>query len=156
MCGDVMHAISIFSTKVFVHYRHLTQSVPSLLSILQFCNQDPVNIIVGLWWAITLLFSICLIPKIQYKDQKPQSGEKLLVENHESPVGYQVPLLPDFEIDPGMADTGSKCLSLRFELIVGVILAIAGGAGMITLAFTSWDEDFYSELTNSTLGDGRL
>lgn len=98
---------------------------------------------------ITLLCSICLVRRIPYEDQKPHSGEKLLVENHASPVGYQVPSLPDFEIDPGMATTGSKCLSLRFEFIVGVIMAIGVGSGIITLAFTSWDENFYHEITET-------
>ena len=104
---------------------------------------------VGAWWMVTLLFSLCLVRRIPYKDQKPQFGEKLLVENHSSPVGYQVPSLPDFEIDPGMATKGSKCLSIQFEFLVGVILAFGVGGCIIALGFTSWDENFYDQVSGA-------
>jgi len=132
----------------FQEHTNADQFYSNILS-LQICNQDPVNIIIGAWWMITLLSSLCLVRKIPHAEQKPHSGEKLLEEDHASPVGYKVPLLPDFEIDPALANTGSKFLSIQVEFVIGSILAIAAGAAMITLGFTSWDEDFYDELADT-------
>jgi len=101
---------------------------------------------VGTWWSITLLFSLCLVRKIKYTDQKPKLGEKLLEEDHASPVGYKIPSLPDFEIDPDMANTGSKCFPLQLEFFIGVVMAVGVGAAIVSLAFTTWDEEFYDEV----------
>jgi hypothetical protein len=113
---------------------------------LQLCDQDIVNFVVGLWWFLTLFVSLFLLRGLPYQDQKPDDGEKLLVEDHASPVGYKVPDLPDFEIDPALANTGSKCFSLKFEFAVGIIFAFVGGTGLIFLAFSNWDDDLYDQV----------
>ena len=113
---------------------------------LQVCNQNPINLSVGVWWTITLLSSMFLVRRIPHQDQKPEFGERLLIEDQSSPVGYKVPSLPDFEIDPSLANTGSKCLSLTCELVVGLILAISIGSGLIVLAFTSWEDNLYNKI----------
>lgn len=88
---------------------------------------------------------------IPYKDQHPYfDGEPLLIEDHASPVGFKVPSVPDYEIDPGLADQGSKCLSLQFEFAIGIIMAAVIGGGIIYLAFTSTDEELIEELTSLT------
>jgi hypothetical protein len=92
---------------------------------------------------LTLLFSLCYIRSIPYHNQSPLDGERLLVEDQASPVGYKVPSLPDFEIDPSMADTGSKCLSLNVEFLVGVIMALGVGIFLISLTFTTWQNHFW-------------
>ena len=121
----------------------------ALLS-LQLCNQDPVNLMVGIWWTVTLLLSIVLVRRIPFHDQKPRIGERLLVEDQASPVGYRVPSLPDYEIDPLLADTGSPYLSLPLEVCLGVIMAGTIGTWLIGLAFTTWDEDIYADIEEGT------
>ena len=74
-------------------------------------------------------------PIRDYPDEEP-----LLEEDHHSPVGYKVPNLPDFPIDPYLAKRGIRLLSLRIELSLGVFLAALLGAGIVALAFTDWGE----------------
>jgi hypothetical protein len=103
-----------------------------------------------MWWTLTLLLSLVLVRRIPYLDQKPAKiGERLLIEDHASPVGYKVPSLPDYEIDPVLANTGSKCFSLTFEMCIGFIMAFAVGTWIIALAFTTWEEDLYKDIEDS-------
>lgn len=107
----------------------------------------------GGWWTITLISSLCLVRNIKHVDEKPNFGEKLLVEDHASPVGYKVPSLPDYEIDPSMAKKGSKWVPLQMEFIIGVILAIGVGGAIVAFGYTSLDEDFYDDLANTVEGN---
>jgi hypothetical protein len=109
-----------------------------------------VNFSIGIWWTVTLLVSVALVRRIPYRDQRPRIGERLLVEDQASPVGYKVPSLPDYEIDPTLANTGSPCLSLPLEVCLGVVLAATVGTWLIGLAFTMWDEDIYAEIEEGT------
>jgi hypothetical protein len=77
-------------------------------------------------------------------------GERLLIDDHSSPVGYKVPSLPDFEIDPTIAITGWPCIPLAAELFFGVVLALSLGTVMIGLAFTTWD-DYVHEVVEGTV-----
>ena len=52
-------------------------------------------------------------------------GERLLIEDHASPVGYKVPSLPDFEIDPTIANTGLPCMTMSTEFIIGIAMALS-------------------------------
>ena len=70
-------------------------------------------------------------------------GERLLIEDHASPVGYKVPSLPDFEIDPTIANTGLPYVTISTELMIGMIMALCIGTVMIGLAFTSWDDNVH-------------
>lgn len=135
----------------FVSYQRIINHTSSSDSLQQLCNQDPVNVMVGVWWSLTLLFSLCLVRKIKYTDQKPQLGEKLLEEDHASPVGYKVPSLPNFEIDPSMVDTGSKWIPLQLEFLIGVVMAIGVGIAIVSLAFTTWDEEFYDDIAETVV-----
>ena len=72
-------------------------------------------------------------PIRDYPDEEP-----LLEEDHLSPVGYRVPNLPDFPINPSQGKRGIRQLSLRVEVCVGLVLAALIGAGVTTLAFTGW------------------
>jgi hypothetical protein len=112
-----------------------------------------VNIVVGGWWTFALFSSLFMVRKIPYKDQHPAyDGEPLLVDDQASPVGFKVPSIPDFEIDPGLASTGIPCFSLRFEFIVGILMAIGVGGSIIYFAFTSWDENIVGEVQGYTGG----
>lgn len=110
----------------------------------QTCNQDSVNVLVGCWWTITFLFSLCFVRRIPYHDQKPQDGEVLLVSDQASPVGYKVPSLPDFEIDPSLAYTGNKCVSMNFEFLLGLIVAVSVGVGLISRTISTWQHNLSS------------
>mmetsp|Transcript_15154 Transcript_15154/g.28736 ORF Transcript_15154/g.28736 Transcript_15154/m.28736 type:complete len:267 (-) Transcript_15154:80-880(-) len=117
------------------------------------CNQDWVNVAVGGWWAFTMIVSLLMAHRIPYHDAHPNyDGEPLLVADQGSPVGFKVPSLPDFTIDPGLAQTGNKCFSIRFEVISGIIFALLAGAGIVFLAFTDWDETVVEEV-ESTASD---
>lgn len=113
----------------------------------EHCSQDWVNVAVGGWWAVTMIASLLMARRIPYQDAHPDyDGEPLLAADHLSPVGFKVPSLPDFTIDPGLAQTGSSCFSLRFEVIAGVIFALLAGTGIVYLAFTDWDESVVEEV----------
>jgi len=81
-----------------------------------------------------------LVRRIPYYDQKPTNSERLLEEDHSSPAGYRVPSLPNFEIDPALARTGTPCLSANFEFAFGLIMSLVVGGGITYLAFTDWDD----------------
>lgn len=117
------------------------------------CNQDWVNVAVGGWWGLTMILSLLLARHIPYYDAHPNyDGEPLLVPDHLSPVGFKVPSLPNFSIDPGLAKTGSPCLSIRAEVVLGTLFAMAASTGIIYLAFTDWDESVVEEV-ESTASD---
>jgi hypothetical protein len=104
------------------------------------CNQHTLNLVVGSWFFVTVIVSLCIVNKISYKDQKPSDAERLLDPDHSSPAGYRVPSLPDFEIDPSLARTGAPCFSMKFELFVGAAMAAAMGGSIVFLSFSDWDE----------------
>ena len=55
----------------------------------QYCNQNPINLIVGIWWMVTLVASLFMIRRLPIMDQQPENGEKILIEDQASPVGYK-------------------------------------------------------------------
>jgi len=75
------------------------------------------------------------------------------VEDHASPVGYKVPSIPDFEIDPSLSKTGNKCVPLNVMFIVGMFMMFGIGGGIIYLAFTSWDENLIDDVQTRFAGD---
>lgn len=115
-------------------------------SFFQGCNQDMVNFVIGVWWTLTLLCSLCLCRRIPYYDSKPKDAERLLVIDHCSPAGYRVPSLPDYEIDPALARLGTNCASISVEFGFGIVMAFGVGAAIIYLAFTDWDDAVASQL----------
>jgi hypothetical protein len=117
------------------------------------CDQSIINHIVGSWWTVTLIVSLFLVRKVPHKEQKPaENGERLLVEDHGSPVGYKVPSLPDFEIDPSLANTGSKWVPIQLEFLVGLIMALGVGGFIIALAYTNLDESLNDNLQDAVKG----
>ena len=121
------------------------------LPFRQLCDQNPVNVTVGIWWTVTFLTSLVLVRRIPYRDMAISTsaatiGERLLMEDHASPVGYKVPSLPDFELDPTVANTGLPCVSMSLELLFGVIMAMSIGTILIGLAFTVWDDDVHETI----------
>jgi hypothetical protein len=113
------------------------------------CNQDFVNLAVGAWWAISLVASLFLVLRIEPQGIWPDDEEPLLEEDHASPVGFKVPNLPDFPIDPILANPGLPVIDIRAEFCFGVLMALAVGGGICFLGFTTEDEEIASNLKNS-------
>ena len=113
------------------------------------CHQDYVNLAVGAWWAFSFFASMLLVLRIEPQGIWPEDEEPLLEEDHASPVGYKVPNLPEFPIDPSLANLGIPWLDIRVEFAIGVILSVAIGGAMCFMAFTNADEDFAEKISNS-------
>ena len=102
------------------------------------CEQKLVNMVIGTWWTVTLLVSLLLVIKIQPHQHWHKDEEALLVEDQASPVGFKVPNLPDFEIDPNLVQPERFPCPMQFELAFGFMLAIGIGGGMVYMAYTDW------------------
>jgi hypothetical protein len=88
--------------------------------------------------------------------QRPLSyyydGERVLEEDHASPVGYKVPTIPDFEFDPSLVtNAGISCCTLNCELSFGLFIAVAIGGFLLFLSLSKWDDALYSILDGSTI-----
>ena len=118
------------------------------------CDQDFVNFAIGGWWFLAFVASLVMAYRMPYQDQSSASasdGEPLLIKDHASPVGFRVPSVPDFEMDPSLSWTGSVyCLRPLFKLIVGILLAVAIGGGIVYMGIEGWDEDVVSEIRSET------
>ena len=69
--------------------------------------------------------------------------------NHASPVGYVVPELPNFVIDPNQIKKGSPCLSLTVEILIGCAMALVLGGFMVFLSVSEIDEKITESLNNA-------
>jgi len=122
------------------------------------CNQKYVNLFVGVWWAFSLIASLTIlfIKEIK-KDKKfdpfkrdnvfPNDEEPLLEEDHASPIGYKVPHLPEFPIDPsyaykGLGDCCCCFYQIGIEYAFGLIVAVVVGGFICYLGVTNMDEQF--------------
>jgi hypothetical protein len=112
-------------------------SFTTLYPLDQSCDQTAVNTFVGIWFSLSLIASVYIAgqvkPILDYPDEEP-----LLEENHESPVGYVVPNLPNFPIDPCSGKRGIPRVPLRVEIATGVLLSALVGVGIVSLAYTDW------------------
>jgi hypothetical protein len=113
--------------------------VSHFIGCSQNCDQDLVNIIVSLWWSVTLICSISVVRLIPFRDLTPGDGERLLVDDHTSPVGYKVPSLPDFEVDPDLSNEGNPLFSINMEFTFGIVLAILVGFVMVAFTLSDWE-----------------
>jgi len=103
------------------------------------CPQDNVNMIIGTWWMFTLFTSVMLVLKIQPYRLRPKDDEPFLVHDSASPVGYKVPNLPDYIVDPVLLQLDRFPCPLQWEVLISLVLGIGIGGGMLYLAFTGWD-----------------
>jgi hypothetical protein len=113
------------------------------------CSQDWVNIVVGVWFALSFTSSLCMIMTIEPERVWPEEEEPLLEADHSSPVGFKVPNLPDFPINPSLANHGISCLNIKLEFFFGVFVALALGGGICYLAFTDILETFPHSMTDN-------
>ena len=116
------------------------------------CDQDYVNIIVGGWWTFAFISSLLMVMAIPYDDYnitpaEPEDEEQLLEQDHSSPVGYKVPNLPDFELDPTLAGNGVAAgCPLNVMSFCGIFLVIVFGGGIVYLGLIDDDDDFWSRM----------
>jgi hypothetical protein len=108
--------------------------------LTQSCNQDFVNMSVGVWWTVSLLICLVLLLNVEPASTIPDHNEPVLDENAASPVGFIVPTLPFFQIDPNLAQKGILLFDIKVEFILGVIVALGIGPGIVYMAYTGADE----------------
>ena len=108
----------------------------------QSCNQDTVNIAVGIWFTMTTITCLFASQQISTPEPHPEDSNPILVRDETSPVGYKVPNFPDFAIDPiHFGNQGLPCFSIKTEMVVGTLLGIGVGAFVVMTGFS----DFISE-----------
>ena len=117
----------------------------------QACNQDNVNITMGIWFAMTSITCIFAAQKISPPEPHPEDNDPILVEDQTSPVGLRVPNFPDFPIDPvQFGSKGLKFCSLKLEIVLGVLVSIGIGAFVVSMALFDYmgDANEYIESTS--------
>ncbi|GKY95936.1 hypothetical protein MPSEU_000554200 [Mayamaea pseudoterrestris] len=140
--GAVEHvlATSLVVAVVFT-ITSVTQVQQQILGMSHTSTQNAVNLTVGIWWLVTVMWCLLLAAGRRFQDAKPFDSERFLVPHHSSPAGYKVPCLPDYEIDPALARIGRMwfmppCFQLVFSLLAVCIV----GSGMLCLVYSNWDE----------------
>lgn len=95
---------------------------------------------VGVWWTVSLLLCLGLVLRVQPASMIPDDNEPVLDENAASPVGFIVPTLPLFQIDPNLAQKGILLFDIKVEFVLGMIMALGIGPGIVYMAYTGADE----------------
>lgn len=116
------------------------------------CDHGHTYFAVGGWLFATFFTNLIVAFRMTYYDLSGASAsdvEPLLLKDHASPVGFKVPSLPDFEMDPSLAWKGCVCFTAVLELIVGICLAGLVGGFIIYLGFYRWDEVVVSQAIKS-------
>ncbi|KAI2502160.1 hypothetical protein MHU86_12296 [Fragilaria crotonensis] len=103
------------------------------------CPQNDVNVVVSIWWTLTFVSSLAMVLYIKPHRELPANEEHLLVPAQESPVGFRVPNLPDYVVDPILAKEGISWISKRVEFVFGVVVALVAGGLIIYLNSTNVD-----------------
>jgi hypothetical protein len=118
------------------------------MSTTKLCNQDIINRIVGAWYALSLLACLCcykrIIPENEKTSPDSQESEPFLIADDSSPVGYKVPHIADFYVDPALRTTSFRIFNEMGDLILGVIMALAIGGVIIAMSFSNVDENLFS------------
>lgn len=146
----------VIATAVIVAILFMASDIDTAQRFLVYgseqCDQDYVNIVVGGWWTFTFISSILMVMAIPYDDYnitpaEPEDEEQLLVQDHASPVGFKVPNLPDFELDPTLAGSVvAPVCPLSFLCAFGIFLAVCFGGGIVYLGLIDDDDDFWTRL----------
>mmetsp|Transcript_23221 Transcript_23221/g.64574 ORF Transcript_23221/g.64574 Transcript_23221/m.64574 type:complete len:545 (+) Transcript_23221:71-1705(+) len=118
------------------------------------CKQDMTNIVVGGWFfaaMVTSLATMWRMPSMHHATISSSDNEPLLIASQASPVGFKVPSLPDYEMDPSLAWTGSLVfLHVQAVFVLGLVLAGAVGLGLVWWGLSDWGEDVVDHVKNST------
>lgn len=112
------------------------------------CDQNNVNVTMGIWLAMTSITSIFAAQKIVPPELHPEDKDPILVEEQTSPVGYKVPNFPNYPIDPiHFGSKGISCLSLKAEMALGLVVGIGVGVFVVSTAMF----DYMSEANEYTM-----
>lgn len=97
------------------------------------CDQDSVNITLGIWLTMTSITCIFAAKKVGPSEPHPEDGDPILVEDHASPVGYVVPNFPNFAADPvQFGGEGLSFLNVNAEIAMGLLVSIGVGALVVS------------------------
>eukprot|EP00549_Striatella_unipunctata_P008964 CAMPEP_0118712414 /NCGR_PEP_ID=MMETSP0800-20121206/24794_1 /TAXON_ID=210618 ORGANISM="Striatella unipunctata, Strain CCMP2910" /NCGR_SAMPLE_ID=MMETSP0800 /ASSEMBLY_ACC=CAM_ASM_000638 /LENGTH=240 /DNA_ID=CAMNT_0006617445 /DNA_START=558 /DNA_END=1280 /DNA_ORIENTATION=+ len=112
----------------------------------EVCDQQFVNIAVGLWWCISLMLSICMFQRNRPRqDEEANFDEALVQETQSSPLGYTIPSLPNYLMDPSLIyrdEEDKSCCTVGMEALIGIAMAFTGGSTILFTAFTEIDDSF--------------
>jgi len=114
------------------------------------CDQDVVNSVIGIWWTVTVLVCLGLVYRlhIQPTIPSPEEEESTLEVNESSPVGYTVPSLPHFAVDPGLCyhqkAHESGWISTPMKVVGGGLVTCVIGTLIVYMSFTQVDDEFTS------------
>lgn len=115
--------------------------VQSLLAVGESdCRQDSINMFAGIWLSLTILASLFIAARNTPIPDYTYDGEQFLIQDQQSPVGYKVPAIPDFPVDPRHAKTGINKCSKNMELVIGVLVACIIGFAVVSLSFLDWKD----------------
>ncbi|MCI5151450.1 MAG: hypothetical protein D3916_19090, partial [Candidatus Electrothrix sp. MAN1_4] len=94
---------------------------------------------------LSSLFMAASIPGVDNTiPHDPEDDEPLLESDHASPVGYRVPSLPDFEVDPTTALDGAVPLGpVAVQILIGLFIAVLFGGGIIYIGISDEDDNFW-------------
>ena len=104
------------------------------------CNQDAVNISIGVWYLVTLMTCTFFVARIKTYRPTPEETEPILVEDHSSPVGFVVPSLPDVSIDPSLDAKGAPCCNLKVYIVLAILLGLTILGTLGFMAFSNEDD----------------
>lgn len=95
-----------------------------------------------------MVLSLFVVYKKEQEGQWPDDDEPLLEKDHTSPVGYKVPYLPEFPIDPVAGGRGVQGVKIELEFAFGILMAVIIGGGVCFLSITTVDDQFTSTSDN--------
>lgn len=121
-----------------------------LISGSEKCNQDIVNITVGIWFICTTLLCIYFSGRVARHQVSGIPDEASIVtRNEHSPVGLTLTDLPNFPINITLFATPNKYIPIKVELFFGVIMSLAIGGLIIYMGFTDKDDAITSSSVTS-------
>jgi hypothetical protein len=109
------------------------QPIQSYVVVGSSGNDSPqaiINAIMGVCWLVCAVSCLALAPLIK-NGRKNFSEDKFLVKDENSPVGYTVPCLPNYYIEPHMISKPLLSLPENFIKATGSFLTVAVGGGII-------------------------
>jgi len=128
---------SLIVAVVFVLSNHDTMQ-RFLVIGSEACNQNWVNVGVGIWWFVA---SVCCLASARNVPTKSKQtavfGEQLLEVEHKSPVGYVVPCIPNYVVDPCCHSKSRRNLNMDFVLSILAVAVVF--VGILGATWLGWE-----------------
>lgn len=116
-----------------------------IISGSQKCNQDIVNIAMGIWFICTTLLCIYFSRRVaKYQVTEVPQETPIITNNQNSPIGCCVADLPNFPINITLFAQPNKYIPIKVELVFGVVMTIVIGALIVYMGFTDKDDSITS------------